>query len=71
MATREIAFPVRVPSPVTVGLGIMAFTVTGKKLFSYNHRVAFSAGGRQYGQECRHRQEPDAGDRSGVCEWMD
>ena len=33
MVTEEIAFPVGVPSPVTVGLGIMAFTVTGKKPF--------------------------------------
>ncbi len=30
MVTEEITFPVRVPSPVTVGLGIMTFTVTGR-----------------------------------------
>ena len=33
MVTEEIGFPVRVPSPVTVGLGIMAFTVTGRTAF--------------------------------------
>ena len=31
MVTEEIGFPVRVPSPVTVGLGIMTFTVTERK----------------------------------------
>ena len=30
MVTEEIAFPVRVPSPVTVGLGIMTFTIAGR-----------------------------------------
>ena len=33
MVTEEIGFPVRVPSPVTVGLGIMAFTVTRRTAF--------------------------------------
>jgi len=42
METKEITFPVRVPSSVTVRLGIKEFTVTGKKdLFSYSHRVIF------------------------------
>ncbi len=33
VVAEEIAFPVGVPSPVTVGLGIMAFTVTGRTAF--------------------------------------
>ena len=33
MVAEEIAFPVGVPSPVTVGLGIMAFAVTGRTAF--------------------------------------
>ena len=33
MVTEEIAIPVGVPSPVAVGLGIMAFTVTGRTAF--------------------------------------
>ena len=33
VVTEEIGFPVRVPSPVTVGLGIMAFAVTGRTAF--------------------------------------
>ena len=30
MVAEEIAFPVGVPSPVTVGLGIMTFTAAGR-----------------------------------------
>ena len=33
VVSEEITFPVRVPSPVTVGLGIMAFTVTRRTAF--------------------------------------
>ncbi len=33
MVTEEITFPVGVPSPITVWLGIMAFTVTGVTTF--------------------------------------
>ena len=33
MVAEEIAFPVGVPSPVTVGLGIMTFAVTGRTAF--------------------------------------
>ena len=33
MITKEIAFPVGVPAPVAVRLGIMAFTVTGRTAF--------------------------------------
>ncbi len=33
MVAEEITFPVGVPSPVTVGLGIMTFTVTGRTAF--------------------------------------
>ena len=33
MVAEEITFPVGVPSPVTVGLGIMAFAVTRRTAF--------------------------------------
>ncbi len=33
MVAEEITFPAGVPSPVTVGLGIMAFTVTRRTAF--------------------------------------
>ena len=33
VVAKEIAFPVGIPSPVTVGLGIMAFTVTRRTAF--------------------------------------
>ena len=33
VVTKEIAFAVGVPSPVTVRLGVMAFTVTGRTAF--------------------------------------
>lgn len=56
----EIAFPVGIPAPVTVWLRIMALTVVGSPAFFPTvASTFFFAVVRQYGQECRYRQEPD------------
>ena len=33
MVTEEITFPMGVPSPVTIRLGIMTFTITGRDVY--------------------------------------
>ena len=72
MVTEEIGFPVRVPSPVTVGLGIMTFTVTERTaILPATADPFFFAAVLRYGQECRPRQEPDVQDRSTPCGWKD
>ena len=69
VVAEEIAFPMGVPSPVAVRLGIMAFAAAGRTAFPLaTADPFFFAAVQQSGQECRHRQEPDGLDRSTLSE---
>ena len=69
VVAKEIAVPVRVPSPVTVWLGIAAFTVTG--ITATLPAVADPLFALLCRQEFRLRQEPDGQKRSTPYEWKD
>ena len=69
VVAEEIAVPMGVPSPVTVWLGIAAFTVTG--ITATFPAVTDPLFALLCGQEFRLRQEPDGQGRSTLCEWKD
>lgn len=65
VVAEEIAFPVGVPAPVAVRLGIAALAMAGAT-------ALFLAAAEPLptllcGQACRHQQGPDGPDRSGLC----
>ena len=72
VVTEEIAFPMGVPSPAAVWLGVMAFAVTGRAAFLLTRADPFFfVGVRRCGQEYRHQLGPDALDGSVRCGWND
>ena len=65
VVAEEIAFPVGIPSPVAVRLGIMALAVAGVTPFLL--AVAEALPALLCGQACRHQQGPDGPGRPGLC----
>ena len=66
VVAEEIAFPVGVPSPVAVRLGIMALAVVGVTPFLLAVAEALLCV-----QACRHQQGPDGPGRPGLCGRID